>query len=440
MSMLKGFYLIVCVVVFSVPKASADTVCFSDDFETGNLDKWGGNKDHVVIVPRTDSGLDGEYWVSVIGNGSENAITASLTPYSAGDLDTTFVFTTDEPSGSARSLNVLWRQTPGDSQSPQINLRVGNFGGTDHIGDVQVVETVAGDGDYWRTILTDVVEFGGSTNTLELQINGFGAAFDYDVTVNGNTTNGVTYSQSGTPSSGIAEFAFVDRDEGYAVDNIIIESSPVVDSFETGTLAKWTLEDSSKFTIVSNAAALNGVYSAKVVGDGSGPEEMQAAFTSLTNGPVVTTFLFTTEATSGRSLQAFWRMNHDSFPQIWLRVVNGSTGYGNVQVVDDTSIVTILTDAVDYSATNSLTLTINEFGAGFNYDVTVNGQTASGLTATQFNNSPLAGLKELAFANYNAPVILDNIRVTQPGPFSDDFETGNLDKWGGGDLQLQDWR
>ena len=107
--------------------------------------------------------LEGDYSASFLGKGYVGTTTAELTPYASnGVVVTSFIFTTDEPA-SDRSLNAYWREQSNIALGPQINLRVGNYAGTSHVGDVQVV-----DGGAFKTILTDVVEFGGATNSLDV--------------------------------------------------------------------------------------------------------------------------------------------------------------------------------------------------------------------------------------------------------------------------------
>ncbi len=59
--------------------------------------------------------------------------------------------------------------------------------------------------------------------------------------------------------------------------------------------------------------------------------------------------------------------------------------------------------------TNSLELLINEFGTGFNYDVTVNGHTINSVTYSQ--SGILNGLNEFAFADRTGEYTVDNILI-----------------------------
>ncbi len=117
-----------------------------------------------------------------------------------------------------RSFNMFLRQ---DATSAQINLRVVPG------GNIQIFFSTAGS---WQTLTNlngSVVTDGTTANSITVTLNDYGAALNYDVTVNGATESGVGFFQNG-PLSNVGRIAF-DNDfgtTGYSVDNVSVSPVP----------------------------------------------------------------------------------------------------------------------------------------------------------------------------------------------------------------------
>ena len=99
--------------------------------------------------------------------------------------------------------------------------------GNDGDGDVQIYNQNAAAGSTgWHTILTDAVTF-GQTTAFSLTFNGFGAGFDYDVTVGSKSTNGLSYYQ-GEVLNDYNEIDFVNEfdNTGFEIDNVSVIPEP----------------------------------------------------------------------------------------------------------------------------------------------------------------------------------------------------------------------
>jgi len=189
--------------------------------------------------------------------------------------------------------------------------------------------------------------------------------------------------------------------------------------FETGNFTGWNTGLSPNPAIVSGASALAGSHSAEMPSSGNG-------FLFQNFGPVVgsyrTEFLFSMPDPGhggNRALSVFWRSTESG--QINLRVVDaGNDGDGDVQVFDESSgWQTVLTDSVELGSTvNSLALTYNDFGTGANYDLTVNGNSNTGLSF--FQNAAPNNLSRLDFSNVfsDGSYTIDNVSVAVPEPSS----------------------
>lgn len=173
--------------------------------------------------------------------------------------------------------------------------------------------------------------------------------------------------------------------------------------FETGSLSGWTQKGSG--TTVSSTSTLAGSFSAvQVPGAGA---ELSQTFTPFTVG-ATTSFVFSATDPGDvgtRSMNVAWRGSGFTIgsPQINLRLTDvDNDNDGDIQVYDGTAWQTVLTSAVVFDATPSLpsttlTLTINSFGVGANYDLTVGAASATGLT--YFQDGVLSNLAQLAFVN-----------------------------------------
>ena len=180
--------------------------------------------------------------------------------------------------------------------------------------------------------------------------------------------------------------------------------------FETGDLTGWTINGTA--TTVSSTAPLAGIYSA--VQTPAGGNAVHQTFTPFTVA-ATTSFIFSATDPGGagdRSMNVYWR-DTGGTSTINLRLVDvGDNGIGDVQIFDGAAWQTVLASAVTFNAPTSLTLTMNSYGVGANYDLTVNANTANGLS--YFQNGALANLSQLWFVNPSAAgstFKFDNVEV-----------------------------
>jgi len=193
--------------------------------------------------------------------------------------------------------------------------------------------------------------------------------------------------------------------------------------FETGDESNWT--DGAGASITNGSAALAGTYSLLMPAGGGGGLFSQSLDPTTDRTPLQTTFSFSMEDPGGatdRGLNAYWvESGGGGAGQINLRVVDfDDDGDGDVQIYDGTWNL-ILADVVAFGTTadpsvNTLTLTINSLGAGLDYDVTVNGSTASGLSYEQ--NQQIDDVAKIEFSNqYGATAYtIDNVSMTTREP------------------------
>jgi len=209
--------------------------------------------------------------------------------------------------------------------------------------------------------------------------------------------------------------------------------------FETGDFTGWT--DDASGASVTGSGALEGSFSASFPASGG---DLSQSFAPVTS-PVTVSLLFTMGDPGGGGNRGFNLSLRDAGAgeQINLRVVDGSNdGDGDVQIFDGQpgggggswQTVSDLNDSVSFSSTNDFSLTIHTFGGSFDYDVTINGQTASGLSFQQNDNSFFAELDTLAFVNQfsQGGYVVDDVSVTaipEPSGFALIGLLGGLAWW-----------
>lgn len=144
-------------------------------------------------------------------------------------------------------------------------------------------------------------------------------------------------------------------------------------------------------------------------------------FTAFTDA-ATTSFIFAASDPGGadaRSMNVTFGGNGNS--QINLRVVDlDDDGDGDVQAFNG-AWTTVLTDAVTFGSTTTFALTINGYGAGFNYDLNVGGNIASGLTHVQ--DGVLNYFNKIRFVNSSlatgSTFEFDNVMVIpEPGTYA----------------------
>ncbi len=189
--------------------------------------------------------------------------------------------------------------------------------------------------------------------------------------------------------------------------------------FETGDLSGWS--NSAGATIATGVSALDGTSSA-FLPDSTVDSGYLRQYLPSVSTPVVTEFIFTMPDPGGpgdRGLNAFW---DGPGGQINLRVVDlDSDSDGDVQIYQQGSgwqTPASLKDSVSFSEVNSLRLTLNDFGSSFDYDVTVNGATTTGLGFYQY--SALESFDNVYFSNSYSAVgfTIDNVFVSIPEPMT----------------------
>jgi hypothetical protein len=194
-------------------------------------------------------------------------------------------------------------------------------------------------------------------------------------------------------------------------------STPVLfenGDFETGNYTSWT---NTAGATIDSATPLAGLYSA-ALRTGSG--EIAQTFTAQ-SGVVTTDFSFyMADPGSGgeqRGLQLMLR-EEVGIGQINLQVVDlDNDGDGDVQIYNQNAAAgstgwqTVLTDAVVFSSANTLSLTFNAFSVIFDYTLTVNGSTVTGLSFWQ--NGVMDDYSKLAFLNQYSAIgyTVDSVQI-----------------------------
>ncbi len=187
--------------------------------------------------------------------------------------------------------------------------------------------------------------------------------------------------------------------------------------FETGDLTGWTVAGGG--LTIDSTTPLAGAYSALQVQTNS--SIMHQIFTPFTDA-ATTSFIFAATDPGGaedRSMNVTFGGN--GLNQINLRVVDlDEDGDGDVQAYNG-AWQTVLTDAVTFGSTTTFALTINGYGANFNYDLNVGGNIASGLTFVQ--DGVLNYFDKLRFVNSSlatgSTFEFDNVVVIpEPGTYA----------------------
>lgn len=198
---------------------------------------------------------------------------------------------------------------------------------------------------------------------------------------------------------------------------VMMTSTPVIldnGDFEAGDFSSWT---NTAGATINSASPLAGLYSAALP---TGSGEVAQSFTAL-SGVVTTDFSFyMADPGSGggqRGLQLMLREDAGN-GLINLQVVDlDNDGDGDVQIYNQNAAAgsigwqTVLTDAVVFGSANTLSLTFNAFSANFDYDLTVNGSTVTGLSFWQ--NGVLDDYSELAFLNQYSAIgyTVDSVQI-----------------------------
>ena len=188
--------------------------------------------------------------------------------------------------------------------------------------------------------------------------------------------------------------------------------------FETGDFTGWT---NTATATIDSTTPLLGSHSALVPNDvGAGaPQALLQAFAAQTD-PVALSFTFSAaDPGAGLGLQVYLGESAGG-GQINLVIWDiGGSSAGDVSIFDlnTGSFQTILTDAVTFGATESFSLTINDYGASFDYDLAVGSKSTTGLSFSQ--NNVLDDFDKVSFVNEfgNTGYEIDNVAVV-PEPSS----------------------
>ena len=187
--------------------------------------------------------------------------------------------------------------------------------------------------------------------------------------------------------------------------------------FETGDLTGWTeLSGSNGGNTVSDVDPLAGLESLIQTQHTSGSgNSLYQTFDAFTTSATVS-FIFEVSDPNGftggnRSLNL--RLEGDG-GIINARIVEGVSGSsGDVELYDGATFQPVFTDVVTWGAEESFSLTINSFGVGATYDITVGESTAVG--QSYFQNGNITTFDKIVFVNSsiydNASLKIDNISV-----------------------------
>ncbi|NNC89467.1 MAG: hypothetical protein HKN82_13500 [Akkermansiaceae bacterium] len=177
------------------------------------------------------------------------------------------------------------------------------------------------------------------------------------------------------------------------------DASLVNGDFETGDLTSWS---NSAGATVESTGALAGVYSLVLPG-GAAPDGNVSQFITPLTTPATASLLFSMAdpgADANRGFNMFLGSAGNS-AQVNLRVVDlGNDGDGDLQVFDSASSwQTIISDAVVFGSTNSLSVSFTGYGASFGYDVAVNAASATGLSFYQNHATDFTAFDQVLFTN-----------------------------------------
>jgi len=186
--------------------------------------------------------------------------------------------------------------------------------------------------------------------------------------------------------------------------------------FETGTFTGWST-GATGATITS--PGLSGTYSATLPGISGGGNLAQ----TLGGNATYLALSFSMPDPGGPGDRGFniFVGQSSSSSQLNIRVVDlNDDGVGDVQIFDSApnnswQTIAALVGSVSFTGTNSFVLRFNGFGSpGLNYDLTINGITAYGLSFRQ-NGSPTQ-FNLITFSNQfgTSPFTVDNIVVPEP--------------------------
>ena len=186
--------------------------------------------------------------------------------------------------------------------------------------------------------------------------------------------------------------------------------------FETGDLTGWTQSTPANGgNVVSSTAPLAGAESLIQTKDTGIGNSLSQTFDAFTTSATVS-FIFEVSDPTGfssgnRSMNV--RLEGDG-GTINARIVEGVSGsLGDVELYDGATFQPVFTDVVTWGAEESFSLTINSFGVGATYDITVGGSTSTG--ESYFQGGNITTLDEIVFVNSsiydNASLKIDNISV-----------------------------
>ena len=199
---------IVAALAFAAP-ASAVNLLVNGDFATNDLTGWTTTGAAGVVDASSGAAV-------FVGGGSPDGNLVQDFAAQTIAVTLSFEFVNGDPTGGDRATNFFLRGGVGG----QINMRVRPG------GDLQIFQS---GGPSWQDIFPDgtAVNDGVTVNTLSLTVNDFGANFDYDVTVNGNTVTGLGFFQNLAPPE-ISGITFT-NDFGataFTIDNVSVDPIP----------------------------------------------------------------------------------------------------------------------------------------------------------------------------------------------------------------------